>query len=96
MRAEAPKQPVIVGGLCMSCSHRPMCMYLRDAKSPIMQCEEYDDFVRPTASVQAAVTLTAPAAEAVELTGLCRNCERRASCMHLKTGQVFLNCEDYE
>ena len=96
MRA-ATSKPVVAGGLCVSCNHRPMCMYLRESEVPIMQCDEYDDFSPPDTLGRYAMAQASQAQtdETAELQGLCRTCERRSTCMHAKSGFVFWQCEDY-
>jgi hypothetical protein len=100
--SSGPTQKVVTGGLCETCGSRPMCMYLRAAEAPILQCEEYEEHGASVPgergrAAQVWLETHQPAPEgALDLIGLCRTCEERATCMHLKrSGAGVWQCEDY-
>jgi hypothetical protein len=88
-------------GICVSCIHRPTCLFREAARHPIFFCEEFDDQVIPgEPAVETKSAQVAPAepqinyGEAQEL-GLCANCNTKTECMNRRPGVAVWHCEDY-
>jgi len=88
-------------GICISCNHRPTCLFRKAARHPIFFCEEFEDRVisgeplavaQPIEAVPAEPTINY--GEAQEL-GLCANCTTKTNCMNRQPGVAVWHCEDY-
>jgi hypothetical protein len=92
-------------GICSTCNHAPDCAHrIRNANTPIWDCENYDDHVslsgvefngglseilpKPRKSRRAEF-------DAIEYKGLCRNCENRDTCNIARPAGGVWNCEEY-
>jgi len=87
-------------GICMTCKHSDSCMYLKDPKYPVLQCEEFDPCESPPAKRAVARTERRPAAQEglaahAELKGLCVNCDNRDHCRYPKPEGGVWHCEEY-
>ena len=92
----APTKAKISGGLCSTCNHAAMCMFLRVADRPIVHCDEFDTSSPDGARAELKIAESQSAPEVTsELTGLCRTCEQRTTCMHVKPGMSVWECNEY-
>ena len=90
-------------GLCVTCNHAATCTYLTHAGGPIWQCEEFDDFpalhVEPSGPAPAALATRPRVRSETDLvdaaSGLCGNCDHRASCALPNAGRGSWYCEEY-
>jgi hypothetical protein len=92
-------------GLCSTCNNASTCIYPRDSKRPVLQCEEFDGYAVPPdrttvngilAKSRSQVTSGAEVKDSVEYKGLCRNCENRKTCTFPKPEEGVWHCEEYE
>ena len=89
-------------GLCQSCRNAPGCTFVKGARGPLLECEEFE--VNGAAPVRAAVAAARPAvgratggsASEPELMGLCQNCRVRSGCRQPKPEGGIWFCEEYE
>jgi hypothetical protein len=92
-------------GLCMTCNNAPTCIY-HASRGPVLFCETFDAHTyappvapgtrRPGADRPAVQVLEPVETETHSFSGLCVNCQHRATCVHPRpTGGVW-HCEDYE
>lgn len=90
-------------GICSTCNNAPTCMYLKDRRPPVSQCEEFDNYsaARPTVTTGSStasdpvVTSTDQDKKAVMYKGLCINCENRRDCTLTKHEGGIWHCEEY-
>jgi len=87
-------------GICLTCKHCDSCMYPRDPRRPVLQCEEYEAWESPPARSAVARTQRLPAAQKgraahAELKGLCVNCDNRDHCKYPKPEGGVWHCEEY-
>jgi len=105
MSAPVPHAPTPTrtapGGLCVTCDHLEYCSYAADSPGGVWSCEEF--------SVRGAIHEPAPATSprklsdrpdkvlslAVELKGLCGNCENLPTCRLDKAEGGVWHCEEY-
>lgn len=80
-------------GLCSCCKNTSHCTYLRNANSPVWQCEEFEGFeCKPTnhkPEISTHITNS-------DFLGLCRNCENRNTCKFPKPEGGVWHCEEYK
>jgi len=92
-------------GICAACKNAIYCVFLKNAESPIIQCEEFECFPPVTRKDSVAgssknvadcsvTTLQEP--ETTKYKGLCVNCKNRAECTFLKPEGGVWRCEEYE
>lgn len=91
-------------GLCETCKNGRTCAFVRDAGTPVLQCEEFG--LLPTASRAGAVLEPEPAGvkrtkrakgeAAGDYLGLCRDCEGRADCTFSRPEGGVWHCEEYQ
>ncbi|UCE26690.1 MAG: hypothetical protein JSW52_10125 [Candidatus Coatesbacteria bacterium] len=106
---EKPKTDVsrttVLRGICITCNYAADCAHLkRNPNVSIWHCENYDDHVEPGETVPEisipvvnndVVLGVETEKTAVEIKGLCIDCENRDGCAHaMKTGGVW-HCEEY-
>ncbi len=96
----AATEPIIENsGLCGTCEHAALCMYLGDAEHPVLECEEFTHH-RASATRTAARRMNLAAAPRAEVrlplaSGLCFDCENRAECVFEKPEGGVWQCEEY-
>jgi hypothetical protein len=93
-------------GICEICENAPTCIYKRDLKHPILNCEEFKAALpeRSIYSAQRALINEinnknngyAGSTEDTEYKGLCANCEHRKLCIYPKPEGGVWSCEEYE
>lgn len=94
-------------GLCTTCNEAPTCVYAKNAKSPVLFCEMFDNSTSPaeatTPSEMVAVEQVGiPQAQNApnkgrlsNLKGLCVNCDNRETCAFTKPEDGVWHCEEY-
>jgi hypothetical protein len=94
-------------GLCMTCNNAPTCIY-RAARGPVLLCETFDTYTntntppvalanrRPGAGPTYAQVLEPVESETNSFSGLCVNCQHRATCVHPRPAGGVWHCEDYD
>lgn len=89
-------------GLCVNCMDAESCMFCRQAKTPILHCEEYKPCERirchPGPKREGLPTREEALAmlrEPVDLKGLCMNCENRFGCTFPKPPGGVWHCSEY-
>ncbi len=92
-------------GICSTCNHAPDCAHrIRNAGIAIWECDNYDDHVPEVEAVnhraaripRAAVEVRAGELDVAEYRGLCKNCEKRETCLYPKPEAGVWHCEEYE
>ncbi|MCJ7508987.1 MAG: hypothetical protein MUO85_09730 [candidate division Zixibacteria bacterium] len=88
-------------GLCMTCVNAPGCIYIKNQKSVVLQCEEFEGYtnspMRATINdVLSKITSDASRADFVKYEGLCVNCEIRETCEFPKSEGGIWHCEEYQ
>jgi len=87
-------------GLCLTCRHGESCMYTKDSRRPVLQCEEFE-FCESPASTRAVTreerrpNAREEAAVPAGLKGLCVNCDNRNHCEYSKPEGGVWHCEEY-
>ena len=91
-------------GLCSYCKSELNCMFIRDPKRPIFECEEFEEITYVSIQVpkQTHISLAnasknPPAREdpLSSYKGLCSNCEERATCVYPKPEGGVWRCDEY-
>ena len=88
-------------GLCTTCNYAEECKNATNSTSPVIYCEEFDDFVEQKTDIAPEVTKPDDqttkamdlAANAVK--GLCVNCEHRDTCQFPVPESGIWFCEEY-
>ena len=92
-------------GLCSNCANAPRCTYPRDAKRPVLECDEYRCSSTPPApratqrsrrDAGAPVTPRAEGSAPAAPVGLCSNCDNRQTCVFPKPEGGVWHCEEYQ
>ena len=91
-----------LSGLCMSCRNAPTCTFLRDPKTPVLQCDEFHGFESPSRRSK-----NSPRKRIMDFKsnpgkkgpgsykGLCSICEGRETCTYPKPEGGVWHCEEY-
>ena len=96
-------ETLVTHGLCEVCVNAVKCVYLRQARSPVLQCGEFD-LCQPSATVASdhgpasAGLRRSPNARQGDSgthTGLCRDCENRRDCTFPRLEGGVWHCEEY-
>jgi len=89
-------------GLCFSCRNALTCTFLRDHKTPVLQCDEFDGFEsflrKPkTSSHQNIMDFKSNPGkkDSDGCKGLCSICEDRKTCTYPKPEGGVWHCEEY-
>ena len=88
-----PSQEDEIQDLCSTCNHNIACTQRKTHRPPILFCEEFDDYIKPT--LKAAPRPSEKKADARTYKGLCMNCEHRADCPQARTAAGIWHCEEY-
>ena len=90
-------------GLCSTCKHASECTFPRDPNRPVMECGEFEGILNVSQEISRAhapfIGEEAPAAyeeERTQLRGLCKLCEKRATCTYPKPEGGVWHCAEYE
>ncbi len=91
----------IYTGLCSTCNYAGECKNATNSTTPVIYCEEFDDFVEQKTDIAPEVTKPDDqttkamdlAANAVK--GLCVNCEHRDTCQFPVPESGIWFCEEY-
>ena len=84
------------GVVCLACRYGSDCIWEAVARSPILQCEEFElASAEPHAGPTPAVRSAAAASDGDELAGLCSNCDVRETCIYPKPEGGVWRCEEY-
>lgn len=81
-------------GLCFTCVHALSCVFLDRAKSPVWQCEEFDDRGDAPEPIIAPFPVVAHPKPAPTV-GLCGNCDHYETCSLPKAEGGVWYCEEY-
>ncbi len=85
-------------GLCTSCERRADCVFSVAVTQPVVFCEEFTEErvtqLRDDENHLSRMERSPHSDSAFQ--GLCRNCDNRGDCMHDKTAEGMVYCEDYE
>lgn len=103
-RTEVDSEPKVkkYRGICSTCNNAPTCIYLKNQRRPVIQCEEFDDYSAkqpnlPVSSSPApAITSADQNREVSTYKGLCINCENRETCKLTKRDGGIWHCEEYQ
>ncbi len=91
-------------GLCSYCKSELNCMFIRDPKRPVCECEEFEEVTYVSIRVQNQKNISlANASKNPSLRedplhsyhGLCSNCEERTTCVYPKPEGGVWHCEEY-
>jgi hypothetical protein len=96
-------RPAAYRGLCSTCKHASECTFPRDPKRPVMQCEEFEGILYAPEEISRAYTQfigeeapTTYEEKPTQLKGLCKLCEKRATCTYPKPEGGVWHCAEYE
>ena len=82
--------------LCTTCTHEDGCVNAVDNKRPIYYCEEFESYTPPVAEPENDTRpVEANPADSEEYTGICINCDHRATCPNASTEGGIWHCEEY-
>ncbi|MCU0915586.1 MAG: hypothetical protein MUC88_13620 [Planctomycetes bacterium] len=83
-------------GLCSTCNSSPVCLRRKGIRHPVLLCEEFDDSTeREEEQDQPAAVIEGEEDPPERVTGLCRNCRNRESCMFQDAPGGVWHCEEY-
>jgi len=88
-------------GICSTCKNAPHCIFRKDATSPILQCEEFENFPPVTRNnipkhLGAVSATTIQTRGTSNYKGLCINCTKVETCTFPKPEGGVWRCEEYE
>jgi hypothetical protein len=85
-------------GICLTCNHRPKCLFFKAARRPILFCDEFDNQTSDAhvEDPQTVLLVDGHSYEQGPLPSICVNCDNRLTCMHRKPDEPVLECEDYQ
>ena len=81
--------------ICASRKNEETCILLKDAKSPILHCEEFELVPTQMNQEQNNRAETKEELSSTEYTGLCINCDNREECNIRCKTSVIWHCEKY-
>lgn len=83
--------------LCDNCYHQKDCIFKKQAKMPIIQCEEYEVETK-NGILSISDTLIPQTTEIQNETfyGLCQNCDFKTNCALRTDGVIIINCKHYQ
>jgi hypothetical protein len=76
-----------LNGLCGSCIHFEDCVYRKNSKKAVIQCEVFESLGKATEKNSVIGT---------SLGGLCLNCTKSRICRLPKEASGVWHCEEYE
>jgi hypothetical protein len=98
-RAPALDQTAAGQGLCSTCNHLESCGFRRDTQRPVIECDEFDNYVapaRPQGKTEAKASLTTQDKDdSRQYKGLCVNCGVRETCKLHSPDESIWHCEEY-
>ena len=89
-------------GICSTCNNASTCTYLKKAKQPVLQCEEYDGYAPSQEKAYKKGILPTDVLSGVnekesgKFKGLCVDCENRKTCTFEKPEAGVWHCEEYK
>ncbi|HEX9916780.1 MAG TPA: hypothetical protein VGB16_03505 [candidate division Zixibacteria bacterium] len=88
-------------GLCLTCVNASGCIYIKNQKSVVLECEDFEGYtnspMRATINdVLSKVSSDASKADFGKYEGLCVNCEIRETCEFPKSEGGVWHCEEYQ
>ncbi|MBN2722888.1 MAG: hypothetical protein JXR95_02325 [Deltaproteobacteria bacterium] len=84
----------VISGICVSCSKSSTCSFLRNSKTPVQFCEEFETLsANSPSSLSTSNYINYEHARAL---GVCFNCDHRDSCSNLSTTDIKYSCENYQ
>lgn len=81
--------------ICTSCKNAESCIFLKNAKSPILHCEEFELVPTQISQKQDKIEEIKEEISSTEYTGLCINCAHREECDVRHITSVIWHCEEY-
>lgn len=85
----------VLRGLCTTCQHAQICMYLSKQEQPIFHCEEFDIAPGSERQFREAAPKSAASERPTHYRGLCLNCENNERCIYSGTEGGVWHCEMY-
>lgn len=84
-------------GICTTCNNARTCVHLKgNTGFAIWDCENFDDFVPPTANPRVLHEAGVRTEESYSAyLGLCMNCAVRETCVYSKPEGGVWHCEEY-
>lgn len=92
-------------GICSCCKHEPNCIYLRDNRRPVLQCEEFEGYpvrqvkttgMRVESSADLQLLSSVEKENYNKYKGLCSICDKRENCVFPKPAGGVWHCEECE
>jgi hypothetical protein len=88
-------------GLCLTCVNAPDCIYIKNQKSVVLLCEEFNGYRDSPMKATISNVLSKTTSDAWEVDfekykGLCANCEIRETCEFPKSEGGVWHCEEYQ
>ncbi len=87
------QEPELEKDLCSTCLHKACCTSSRQLSHPVRACDEFEVEAKTDPKVMKPAH-QAPATN--DAKGLCRTCERIASCDFPKSEGGVWHCKDYK
>jgi hypothetical protein len=88
---DAMSKKQIILNFCANCKNASTCIYIKNSKHPIVQCEEFESYsVSNKTRYDKSEIITNH-----KYKGLCQNCDNRETCMYRKPEGGVWHCEDY-
>jgi hypothetical protein len=91
-------------GLCSYCKSELNCMFIRDPKCPVYECEEFEEITyvsirgpdqKNISSINSSKNPTTREDSLRSYKGLCINCEEKVTCLYPKPEGGVWRCDEY-
>jgi len=86
-------------GVCVTCNSAPTCVNLKATFQPIWYCDQFDDYVAPSAAEEKFRPVATPPLIKLStngsLDGLCTTCSNKNNCVNQTPGVSKLFCEEH-
>lgn len=87
--------------ICSTCKNVPDCTFPKNPLKPVLNCEEFEIDISPSAKIAGKEKLLQTASvdaedkDSGEFIGLCSNCDNRRTCTFPKPEGGIWHCEEY-
>ena len=90
-------------GLCSTCKNEALCAHQEEYARPVWDCNEFEVCPSPSGVItdEFIAGLLQKTREPGErnsdnYAGLCKNCDKRMTCVHTRPGAGVWHCEEYK
>ena len=99
-------QPDHFNSLCMTCKNKSSCIFIENGNRPVQHCEEFEVYayriiIKGTPPLEQKVMVDKShfrrkgKEDKPSLSGICKNCDNRKTCMNAKPERIIWHCEEY-